>query len=72
MLTKFLQITLSFVEFNMCTQDVRKWSMCGCTVNAGSVKKCGEEGTDDCKVFRRRSSRTGRAGALTINIKLYQ
>jgi hypothetical protein len=43
--------TLLFVDFNtsMCTQDVRKWSNCGCTVPVGGVKECGKKGTADCK-----------------------
>ena len=41
--------TLLFVDSNMCTQDVRKWSNCGCTVKVGSVKDCDKKGTADCK-----------------------
>ena len=53
----------------MCTQDVRKWSNCGCTVKVGSVKDCDKKDSADCKGVVENRLHIGQVGAVTINLR---
>jgi len=64
-----LEANAAIPRFNMCTQDVRKLSNCGCIVKVGSVKDCDKKGTDDCKGVTDNPISYWSGWSVTINLR---
>jgi hypothetical protein len=61
--------TLLFLDSNMCTQDVRKWSNCGCTVKLEVSKIATKKEQTIARALRIIRFHIGQVGAVTINME---